>query len=153
MLRQFRVVLSCREIHLILYNRNIRIKETLLKVMSYWLDGHDLGFYDFDGIWVAARLPARLTAGKDTPEDRKRYIHDDKADRRPEAEPIHSRLTVVAIAWVRGVDVIHSCHLRDTCEQEHIDSNYRTFSLFSRYQYTISRRLLFRAKASYLYTF
>ena len=144
-LRKFRVVLSCREIHLILYNRNIRNEDTPLK------DDHDLGFYDFDGIWIAARFPAPLTAGKDTPKNHNRYIQDDKADRRPEAEHMHSRLTVVVIAWVPVVDVIHSSNLRDTYEQQYIDINYRT--LFSRYRYNVFRNLLFREKPSYLYTF
>ena len=65
--RQVWIDLPCREINLILHNRNIRVEETLLKVITNWLDRPDLGFDDVDGIRFAARLPARLTAGKDTP--------------------------------------------------------------------------------------
>ena len=116
--RQAWVDLPCREINLILHNRNILIEETLLKVMTYWLDGHHLGFDDADGVWFAARLPTIIPAAHtriiDTTKNNNPYIQDDKADRRPGAEPKHCWLTVVVVAWVRGIDVIHSFHLRDT---------------------------------------
>ena len=147
-LRQAWVDLPWRDIHLILYNRNIQIEETLLKVITNWLDGHDLGFDDVDSILFAAILYASLTAGKDTHKNPKHYKHEDKADRRPGSEYIHSRVTVIVAAWARGVDVIHSLHLRDTCEQENIDTNYRT--LLRRYRFTITHSLLVGAKVSYL---
>ena len=116
-------------------------------MITNWLDGHDLGFDDVDGIWFATIRYASLTAGKDTPKNPNHYTQEDKADRRTDAEYIHSRVTVVVAAWARGVD-INSLYLRDTCEQENIDTNYRT--LLSRYRFTITHNLLVGAKVSYL---
>ena len=105
MVRYAWVDMPCREINLILHNRYTRTEGTLLKVMTNWLDGQDLGFDGVDGIWVAARRQAIHTIGKYCPNTRQHSIQADKEDRRKDGEHMHSRLTVVVFAWVRVVDV------------------------------------------------